>query len=825
MLIGRLAIAPPLQWNEQMGDPMTNLGGSPIPAPRAAVRHAVSIATLAPDGATDTVAARLVIRRQIRSMLNNTPLKLQAYIYLQYADDPEQNGWYLPDMGQLADGDASAGLSTGFWKVENFVWYLAGTRWTNREARNVWLKDLRTGLYARDTMRWVYSTDFSALPALALTIFPSGATSISNTVNGQEVLVTALPVGRDGGQAQVASGLVDLACCAYERVEASLNLSDVIVYDRQGANMLANALATSGSVADWTNNPNNAAATLSWVTTAPLNIGTGEMQVVTSGSLASQGAGASVGMVSAGTYTFSAYLRGNAGGESVVVNFSIPGTVGGSTTATLTTAWQRFSFTVTITAAQAAIGPLIAAVFTNGSHAYTFFVNAAQVTATSSVTAFADAAPAVGPDPAWAEVYGPSWPWSWMEFGAANDCPVLENGLCRVRYDGTNTPGFRIDVWNSTAYVEQGKVLVYRNGDVSGYCNTFVSATLHTDSGWTPDRVVVAVTLANSADSSSRERVFITMQRGQAGATFEIYPALRAAATNADCILIWEPAPTDVNVSVCKIDSQAQPPAVGSGVIVATAGSGSSLWAGGAVGVGNFTASENDIAMLRCSATATLRPYQVNLAVVQAANAWSYATNEASAYGPTNNCLQVLSQNSAGYVSVDISFAPTASDQVNEAESIRNVSGTTSQVADATASGGQCVKDTQTAATNLTLTKSVTTLLQGKYRVFARVKVDSGATGTFLAIIPGVASGTNVTSTSTTWAWIDLGELLTTSLLEGFALWAWRSSPGTGAVYVDRVELFLLEDRTSTTKRYGGMRDLGQSVLYDSRQTGAVVAR
>ena len=126
------------------------------------------------------------------------------------------------------------------------------------------------------------------------------------------------------------------------------------------------------------------------------------------------------------------------------------------------------------------------------------------------------------------------------------DVPVLDNQLVRVRYDpgtgytgGTGTPGFRVDVWNGSAYVEQGKLTVQRIGDVTGACNTWVSASMVE---YTPDRAVIRAVLANSADVYSRELVFITVQRGELGITFECSPALKAAGTLADAILQWTPA-------------------------------------------------------------------------------------------------------------------------------------------------------------------------------------------------------------------------------------------------------------------------------------------
>lgn len=669
--IGRLLLAPPLQWQEQAGDPITNLGGSPIPAPRAALRHSVSIGTFEADGVPDTQAARLTNRRQLRSILNNTPLKLAGGIYVIYSDDPEQNGWYVIDQGQFADGDGTSGLATGFWQISNFVWMKAGAIRTNREARNIWMKPLTGGLNPRDTLRWIFSTDFSALPTLSLTLLPHGANSIINTVSGQVVVANPQITGRDGGACQIASGLVDLTVVSFERAEAAQTLSDVIVYDRRG-----------------------------------------------------------------------------------------------------------------------------------------------QITA-----------PATGPDVSWEEVYGPDYPWSWTSATPIQDCPVLDNGLVRVRWDGTNTPGFRIDAWNGSTYVEQGKVLAYRYGDVNGYDDTWVSAGLRE---WSGDRCVVSVVASNSGDIYSREQFYITMQRGQVGCRFEVYPALAANGTQAGAELLFQSATVDANSSAQKIDSQAQPPAIGAGTIVASAGSGSANLPNGYLGATSFASSENDVALLRYSAVATLLPFQVNFAVLQAAGAAAETQHDSLGYGgPARSSTYFVGQAGQGYLSLDISFAATSSDQCNEAESIRNgSSGTTAIVADATASNGSCVSDAQAAQTNNTLVKATTNLAQAKYRIYARCKVTGGTTGSFIGYLNGQhqSSFGAPTTTSTTWVWLDLGEVLTTAANQPIVLTAW-SSAGGGTVYIDRVELFLLEDRTAPACKFSGSRDLGQSCLMDARTIGALVAR
>jgi len=646
-MLARLAIDSPLQFNEQMGDPVTNLGGAPVPAIRTSLRHAVSIPTFTGNPAADALANRLRLRRQLRSMLNNSPYKLRAW-YLAWDEDPEQNGWYVVDQGQLADATGNqTALATGWWKIESFAWTRLGHPRTHRRAAALYLKDRRLSTTPRDYQRQIYSTDFAGLTALAISYLPCDLADLQST----GAITAAYGMASvDGGAPVQLIGGADLAAVSFEQPEASRLRGDVLVYDRRG---------------------------------------------------------------------------------------------------TLT-------------------------------------------------------APSGGPDAAWEEVYGPDYPWSWI--GGTIDTPVLANGRCRVRYDTSNTPGWAIDVWNGAAWVEQGKVLIARLGDSHSIINddTWLSASVL---DYDPDRAVIRVVLAASADPLSRETVYITLQRGWSGPRIEIYAANKSTgAADAAVWLVMHDA--DSNDSAIKIDASA--------AIIATAGTGSANFPTTSLGAATFT-GENELALLRQGA-----PYMPMLAVLQAA-ANVDTKSDTAAYGSARNAIAINGNGSGlGYISAHLAFAPQASDQMLEAESFRNASGTTSQVADGAASGGQTVKDTQTAATNATCSKT-SNLPQAKYRILMRVKVDSGATGSFKALLGATASAT-VTSTSTSYTWLDLGDVLTPVANPTLALYGWRSA-GSNSVYIDRVEILKVEDRTQTVAGYDGVRDLGQSVLNDSRTTATVVAR
>jgi hypothetical protein len=642
--LARLAIDSPLQFDEQLGDPVTNLGGAPVPALRTALRHAVSIPTFTGHPSADLQTDRLRLRRQLRSMLNNSPYKLRSW-YLAWDEDPEQNGWYVVDQGQLADGTGNqTALATGWWKIENFSWLRLGHPRTHRRAVSVYLKDRRLSTTPRDYQRQIYSTDFAGLTALAITYLPCDLTDLQST--GAITAAYGMAVVDGGAPVQLVGG-VDLATVSYEQPETSRLRGDVLVYDRRG---------------------------------------------------------------------------------------------------TLT-------------------------------------------------------APSGGPDAAWEEVYGPDYPWSWI--GGTIDTPVLANGRCRVRFDASNAPGWAIDVWNGTAWIEQGKAIIFRVGDTTSADDTWLSASLL---DYDQDRAVIRVVMAASADAISRETIYVTLQRGWSGPRFEVYPANKSTGTaDASIRYVVHDAGND---SAVKIDTSA--------AIVATAGTGSGNFPTTTVGTSTFT-GENEVAILSQG-----EAYSPQLAVVQA-GATAGVLSDTNAYASARNAVRVYGNAAGlGYISAHLGFAPQASDQMLEAESFRNASGTTSQVADGSASGGQTVKDTQTAATNPTCTKT-SNLQQAKYRILMRVKVDSGATGSFRALLGATASVT-VTSTSTAYTWLDLGDMLAPAASSTLALYGWRSA-GSSSVYIDRVEIFKLEDRTQTVAGYDGARDLGQAVLNDSRGTATVVAR
>lgn len=411
-------------------------------------------------------------------------------------------------------------------------------------------------------------------------------------------------------------------------------------------------------------------------------------------------------------------------------------------------------------------------------------------------------APTTGPDAAWEEFYGSDWPYNWQRPGQPADAPLLDNGLCRVRYDGSGQPGVKIDVWTGTAWAEQGKVVTFRV-DAGGnqIDDTWQSASLVE---WSPERAVVSLVVRVIANGSSHEEVYITLQRGWLGPRIEVYPAVTTSGARADAIVEYTASVTATNQAIVKIDA-------GGAAYVATAGSGSTALPSVFVGSPGFS-SENEIALIGDG-----RAYQVNAAAVTAA----------TLVGLGGNSFYFESESAAGYVSMHLGFSTQNALQTMEAESIIYGSSTTaSVVVDAAASGGHAVLDTQTSAANFTIDEGSPVGVPGAmYRVLARVRVATiGRTATFSARSLGNTATIQPSTSSTVFVWLDCGDLVLGS--DGsFQGVLWSTAGGSGGIYVDRVELTKLEDRTTSLPLCDGARDLGQSALIDARAIPIQVER
>ena len=847
MVVGRLglpSVEAPIA--ELLGSEVTTTGDSTAVGQRRVKGFTLALPVHGGSGDADPYATGMRMRRQLRAMIQNAPYRL-AGIFCRFWFDPERDGWMVIGTGTLSDQDAG-GITLGefLFTIDN-AYRVAGIN-THREGYRVDLTDMRLATSPIDYFGQVLATTgFASLTAIALLPLPTGAydptvldgpvgATVTRTGLGGPMLVVvnqSLLVQPIIGAQLTPSGAV----VSWERPETSFGLGDVIAYDRRGflgpfgtgydlfPNLITNPSFTAGTTTGWavTGTLLNAGAILSVVAIA----GPGGSLIVNACQVATtattnEGMTTPVTCAASTQYTVSVYIRGLAGGEQVQLIVNDAGT--GSTinnavaSATLTTNWTRLAVTGTTGSNSATFNVVVR---TTTATVRTFFVDQTQCSANATAITYCDGDQGGGlwagtpsqsvtiAEPqlqyGWEEVPGADYPYSWLPHGyppttGILDVPVLTNGLCRVRYDAAvATPGFRVDTWTGSAWTEQGKVLIQRIGDQTTYDTVLLSASVLE---YTTDRCVVEAVMQSATDTYSRERVLITLQRGWLGPRFEAYLPPEAAGTYADGAIWWCPATADTNDSAITVSP------AGTGHNVATAGSGSALFSTTVLGA--FGAGENWLALLRQPTG-----YQVNIAVLQSALGATVTSGAALAYAANQNAVEVLSSTATGYVSAHIGFAAQQADQIMEAEAMTLGSGTAA-TADGTSSSGTAATSVRTTDANAHVSRANWPNSDiGTYRIFARVRVSAGTGSVYAKILPSTV-GPTVTTTSTVYTWLDLGELTTAAVTLEVHAWISVGSAGP-TIYVDRIEAVITQDRSTGTGWYAGSKDLGQQALYDGR--------
>lgn len=264
---------------------------------------------------------------------------------------------------------------------------------------------LATGINPRIYIRWLDSAGNNTLgnipsPSAALTLNTWQKLSVTGTAPAGtayvSIVVQFAVTGSSAGQS--AAGYIDeVMCVVGPTMPASF-------YEGNGGNdgdyiggfvpnllSAANPLTANSNLTGWGDIGGhiNAGATRSWVTTAPLNIGTGEMQIVTTAT-ANEGAAAQVtgsSFTSGVPLTASVYLRGNVGGETILLVLGASGVDTATQSVVLTTSWVRYSVVWTPTANETQVFFTIRNTAANVS---TWFANAAQVTNTPNPVPYSD---------------------------------------------------------------------------------------------------------------------------------------------------------------------------------------------------------------------------------------------------------------------------------------------------------------------------------------------------------------------------------------------------------------------------------------------------
>ncbi len=241
--VGRLSLDDPENFPESVGESVANVGATPVPGGRAGLTHSIALTSF-PASSGDTATDRQRVRRQLRSLVNNLPYRLQG-VYVAWTEDTERSGWYVPGKADFDVADIS-GLVSAYWKLSLGELREVGKRRTHRRATSVYIRSLLDGTVPRDYLKRVYSTNFSDQTPVALTHLPSTVTDYRFEDGSAIPTLTTARTGYGSSSLQAVIGGTNLQVVSYEQDEANRNLGDVVIYDRRGTLTLTTTGPTTG---------------------------------------------------------------------------------------------------------------------------------------------------------------------------------------------------------------------------------------------------------------------------------------------------------------------------------------------------------------------------------------------------------------------------------------------------------------------------------------------------------------------------------------------------------------------------------------------------
>lgn len=431
----------------------------------------------------------------------------------------------------------------------------------------------------------------------------------------------------------------------------------------------------------------------------------------------------------------------------------------------------------------------------------------------------------------WEEVYGPAHP-----LYNPLDPPVLENGVARVRYVATDSVGFGgvlVETYSGGAggYVP---VTLIQPAAGAGLLGTIINAALVE---WTPERAVVRLNVKGStaATSSARAEVYVTLERGWTGPKIELY--LSAGPVGS--------APLAAALTANRVKSYASnnhPLGDGNLVAIPNAAGAQAFASDEAltnnVNLGTLNDGEPWLYFMPTGAAAgsyglAIAPLEPPGTITSVAGVFAYVGGPGGFFDSVRIAAPAPAGTSS-YVGARYGVGPVG--VMLEAEAYQNASGTTAIAADATATGGQAVSDSQAAATaktvNLTTAQAnALGLTAGVYRLFARVR--AAVAGATVTARRNDVDAVPASLTSTAYGWLDLGDVRPGTGLgvDSIDAKVYRSA-GTGLVYIDRLALVPAElfspaadfVGAQTGTRNGG-RELAAENVNQIRTTPTVVSR
>ena len=433
------------------------------------------------------------------------------------------------------------------------------------------------------------------------------------------------------------------------------------------------------------------------------------------------------------------------------------------------------------------------------------------------------------------EMYGPAHE-RLMTGGGPGDCPVLENGVIRVRpYMGSPLDPtaaratFAVDVPNATypMWEEAGRIAICdqtsNGGAWSAPYTVLVGSQLVS---YSPERATVRAVLARSpSDMSVTAEVFITLERGQSQFRVEVYGSSGRPGTSSG-----------LGLAVRFVPVSAMAMAAGSQLAGVYSGDPGVTW--------NGTTSVLD---LQTSLGFGAQPWvtllnpslggsSVALTGLRGNHLWRCADDTATYGGTTRRAVQIEAPYgptavARGYCAATIGLINPSQLQV-PAIFVRNTgSGTTSAVADAGSAAGSVVQDSQAADTNATLKISPVGLVPQRVLVLARLGSTAGGTYSLYHKFTGTGGTTSPTRTGVTppvslsgVLYTPLGEATLGTAGSDWELHAWRTG-GAGSIKVDQIIFVPTEMRQAAQPTYDGASDHAARALLEHRTVPALTSK
>lgn len=232
--IGRLLLEDPETWPEPIGEPTARVGGVAAPGTRGGVSISPSLTVAPPDSGARTDRERT--RRQLRSLVNNAPLRLRG-LWMAWSEDDEQDAWMVP--GQATIDLPQGGLVSAFFTTGGLEMAVIGRPRTHRPAALARVRDLRKATEPKDTLGRLYGAAFDGTTGNGTAVTPAPLVWLPSDT--QDVVVAgpgapsygATRQGRGASSVTSIQGAGDLSVIHFEQDPAHRLRGDVVLYDRR----------------------------------------------------------------------------------------------------------------------------------------------------------------------------------------------------------------------------------------------------------------------------------------------------------------------------------------------------------------------------------------------------------------------------------------------------------------------------------------------------------------------------------------------------------------------------------------------------------------